>query len=281
LQDPNWNVTAIADAAGVIRERYQYTAYGVRSILTPGFLSASGTNFDWSYAFTGRPLDLATGQYDFRKRHFAPFSGRFLGQDPTVYGAGDVNLYRYVLGRPVVATDPLGTGGNCPCTEDEANAEKKRILADANALKQKATNCPILKTNSGGSRLGNPDDPSYNMCEEQATQLANALTPQGYRCWEFGPYNGRRTTLNYFHWSSPFTETWNLVIVKPIRKNPLPPYLLDPFWGYHNENPLVTEQSLEDFHNVWNQPNDYGYPANPMGGLPNLTPVEILTLETF
>jgi RHS repeat-associated protein len=115
LQDPNWNVVAIADASGGISERYQYTAYGVLSVLSPAFASISATLYDWSYAFTGRPLDSATGLYDYRARPFGAGLGRFLGRDPMGYGAGDINLQRYVGGSPLVSTDPSGRGNDCLC----------------------------------------------------------------------------------------------------------------------------------------------------------------------
>ena len=105
LQYPNWNVVAIADPTGAIRERYQYMAYGVRGVLTPAFASISATNFDWSYAFTGRPLDLATALAGHRWRWYDPTAGVWSNRDPI---KAELNLYRYCGVNPLSRTDPLG-----------------------------------------------------------------------------------------------------------------------------------------------------------------------------
>jgi RHS repeat-associated protein len=109
LQDPNWNVVAITDTTGAIYERYQYSAYGERNCFNQFFtLSGDGTLYDWSYAFTGRPLDSATALYDYRRRIYGPWFGRFLGKDPIGYYGG-INLVAYVGGSPVTYVDPTGT----------------------------------------------------------------------------------------------------------------------------------------------------------------------------
>ena len=40
--------------------------------------------------------------------HYDPATGRFIGQDPQSFSAGDTNLYRYVGNSPTNATDPTG-----------------------------------------------------------------------------------------------------------------------------------------------------------------------------
>jgi RHS repeat-associated protein len=109
LQDPNWNVVAIADAGGAVVERYLYSAYGERGCLTPLFVSTGDAGlYSWDFAFTSRPLDLATGVYDYRARPYGPALGRFFGRDASGYTAGDWNLYGYVGNGPANATDPMG-----------------------------------------------------------------------------------------------------------------------------------------------------------------------------
>jgi RHS repeat-associated protein len=107
LQDPNWNVTAVTDSIGTISERYQYTAYGVRGVLGAAFGSISATAYDWSYAFTGRPLDSATGLLDYRRRPYDAGLGRFSGTDPLEI---EPNLYCYCGNRPLDHLDPSGEG---------------------------------------------------------------------------------------------------------------------------------------------------------------------------
>jgi len=52
------------------------------------------------------------GFYDYRHRFYSPTIGRFMQTDPTRFGAGDVNLYRYVFNEPVDGSDELGLGAN-------------------------------------------------------------------------------------------------------------------------------------------------------------------------
>jgi RHS repeat-associated protein len=70
-------------------------------------LTTSGT-VDTRYKYTGRELDAETGLYYYRARYFDANVGRFIGQDPIGFSAGDSNLYRYVGNSPLNATDPSG-----------------------------------------------------------------------------------------------------------------------------------------------------------------------------
>ena len=71
LQDANWNAVAISNAAGAVQERYNYTAYGVSTVLNPDFsIKSGGTAFDWTVLYTGRELDSETGVYYHRARYY-------------------------------------------------------------------------------------------------------------------------------------------------------------------------------------------------------------------
>ena len=61
------------------------------------------------YKFTGQEYDSVTGQYDYRARCYDAAIGRFTTQDPTGFGGGDPNLYRYCGNQPTDVTDPAGT----------------------------------------------------------------------------------------------------------------------------------------------------------------------------
>ena len=58
--------------------------------------------------------DSLLGQYYDRARYYDAGIGRFMGQDPKSFGAGDSNLYRYVGASPANFTDPTGmdSGGS-------------------------------------------------------------------------------------------------------------------------------------------------------------------------
>ena len=44
----------------------------------------------------------------YRARYYHSELGRFVSRDPVGYDAGDMNLYRYVYGNPVIFVDPSG-----------------------------------------------------------------------------------------------------------------------------------------------------------------------------
>jgi len=52
------------------------------------------------------------GFYYMRARYYDPNVGRFISEDPSGFGGGDVNLMAYVGNNPINYTDPLGLCGN-------------------------------------------------------------------------------------------------------------------------------------------------------------------------
>jgi RHS repeat-associated protein len=66
--------------------------------------SAVGNRF----MFQGREYFPELGIYDYRHRMYDPLLGRFLQTDPTGFGAGDMNLFRYCGDDPVDRSDPTG-----------------------------------------------------------------------------------------------------------------------------------------------------------------------------
>ena len=109
MQDPNWNVLAIANVSGTVQERYRYTAYGTPTFLTSTFTprNPNASAYAWDALYTGRQLDAETGLYQYRNRYYHAELGRFVNRDPVGYRGGS-NLYVYVGNRVLIASDPLG-----------------------------------------------------------------------------------------------------------------------------------------------------------------------------
>ena len=108
-QDANYNVTAITDALGNVRERYALDLYGGSAVvLTASWGQIPASLYSWVYLHQGGRYDSETGLYDFRNRFYDPDKGRWLNLDPIGFSAGDSNLYRYEGDGPTTATDPSG-----------------------------------------------------------------------------------------------------------------------------------------------------------------------------
>ena len=76
----------VVSTAGGVLYAASYSAFGQ-------LLSGSGTGGD-RFGFTGRESSGVTGDYYYRARYYSPGAGRFLGEDPLGFDAGDANLYR-------------------------------------------------------------------------------------------------------------------------------------------------------------------------------------------
>ena len=111
LTDALGSTVGLVDGSGVITTSYTYEPYGATT--TSGSASANPSQF------TGREAD-ASGLYYYRARYYSPSLGRFISEDPAGFAAGDPNLYRYVGGDPLNATDPSGLFVFVPCVAGAA-----------------------------------------------------------------------------------------------------------------------------------------------------------------
>jgi RHS repeat-associated protein len=107
LQDANFNVTALADSTGAVQERYGYDAYGLSTVLTPGFGDRTSSLYAWEVRYGGYRWDGECGLYQVRHRGFHAALGGWLQRDPLGPVAGS-NLYEYCKGRPIALVDPAG-----------------------------------------------------------------------------------------------------------------------------------------------------------------------------
>ncbi len=115
LQDLLYRAVALTNSTGVIVEAYDCDAYGNTLIFTgPGADGIWFTDDDVqsSYGaneiiYCGYRFDPETELYYVRNRSYNSVLGRWIQRDPVGY-AGGINLYEYVGGRALSATDASG-----------------------------------------------------------------------------------------------------------------------------------------------------------------------------
>jgi RHS repeat-associated protein len=74
-------------------------------------------------AYTGRPLDVASGLQNNLNRWYDDGTGRWISEDPIAFHAGDGNLYRYVRNSPMISVDPTGEATiDSKCVRTQAQA---------------------------------------------------------------------------------------------------------------------------------------------------------------
>ena len=108
LQDANWNVTSIVNAASSVQERYSYSAYGVPTQLNAAFSPQNTSSYAWETAFAGYRYITQSRLYHIRNRAYLTQVGVWLTRDPITY-SGEYNLFEYCNSRPLYAVDPNGS----------------------------------------------------------------------------------------------------------------------------------------------------------------------------
>ncbi len=98
---------AITDEEGEVTERYQFSAFGLRTILNPDFTVRSDSECAMEFAFQGQFEDLETGWLNYGYRYYLPPLGRWACKDP-IGELGGVNLYAMVDNHPVNSVDLFG-----------------------------------------------------------------------------------------------------------------------------------------------------------------------------
>jgi RHS repeat-associated protein len=102
LTDRENSIRAIVNNSGVVKDRITYDGWGNATQTA----SAYGGRF----LYTDQAIDPETGlEYD-HERYLNLAISRFMSQDPSGFGAGDMNLYRYVSNNPTNFQDPPGLG---------------------------------------------------------------------------------------------------------------------------------------------------------------------------
>ena len=119
LQDLLYRTIALADSSGIIREAYDYDAYGNSLVFRNSGSPPSAIT--WSsdmevvfptcaFLFTGQRYDAESGADYLKERYYLPKWGRFVNRDLSEEN-GEIlaaQLFSFADGRPVVTLDPVG-----------------------------------------------------------------------------------------------------------------------------------------------------------------------------
>jgi len=107
MQDANFNTTAIVDTSGTVKERYDYTPFGVVAYRDASWNPLPASEYAWVYLFQGGKLDPKVGLTNFRYRDLMMTLGRWMSQDPIGYKGG-TNQFRMRINSPGNNLDPAG-----------------------------------------------------------------------------------------------------------------------------------------------------------------------------
>ena len=118
LNSPAALVEGSGASKGTILERYEYDAYGKRSIYDATWNSLTSSRYYLiNVAFTGQRIDMldydsTAHEYEldmmyYKNRWYNTEQGRFISNAPLGYIDG-MNMYQYVNGDPVLLSDTLG-----------------------------------------------------------------------------------------------------------------------------------------------------------------------------
>lgn len=102
-----FNPAALTDASGVVKERYAFSAFGVRTILNPDFTGRSSSECAMEFGFQGQFLDVESGLMNYGYRYYSPQMGRWTCKDP-IGEEGGFNLYGMVGNEAVNKYDLNG-----------------------------------------------------------------------------------------------------------------------------------------------------------------------------
>ena len=143
--DGNGNISEYLAADGSTAAHYEYDPFG--NIVKESYASAYDTS-SFSYKFSTKPLDQATGLYYYGYRYYDPQTGRWPSRDP-IGEEGGVNLYGFVGNSCLNESDFLGlcekgkikdvkvtvqvqTGGANTFSGGNSNEKFKKLVTDGN-----------------------------------------------------------------------------------------------------------------------------------------------------
>jgi RHS repeat-associated protein len=135
-------------------EHSTYTAYGS---IESDYRPERWASFREDHGFTGKESDVEVGLVYFGQRYYSPALARWISPDPLALHApsrGDPNLYAYVHGRVLRATDPTGLDEACQCSS--SNDVTSHLPAFKEVESQRATPASgVVDLNPEVTRIAN------------------------------------------------------------------------------------------------------------------------------
>ena len=101
LEDRTGAARDVISTAGVVLDHRKIDSFGK-------ITSQTGPTVDYDQFFSGLSYDADSQLYYARARWYDPVGGKFIGEDPLRFGAGDTNLSRYGANDPINNADPSG-----------------------------------------------------------------------------------------------------------------------------------------------------------------------------
>lgn len=192
LYNAHGDVTQLVNAAGTIRNQYDYDIFGET------ILSVEETENSIQYA--GEFLDESAGLYYLRARFYNPTTGRFISEDSykgDIKDPASLNLYTYCHNDPINFSDPSGHSSKPPAWLDwdgdgkvDTKDDKERFdknhdgIADWNQGKGKKED---YRNGGTGSRSYNPKSGADTVTNWSSLSNRNQSNiNSAYNAWKGG-----------------------------------------------------------------------------------------------
>jgi len=127
---------SITDETGAVTERYQFSPFGLRTILNPDYTVRSDSECALEFAFHGQFCDAETGWYNYGYRYYLPALGRWVCKDPIMEAGGD-NLYAITNNDSVNKVDLFGLLDRIDMLGDMAAQNAYRMSVASNPEKHR------------------------------------------------------------------------------------------------------------------------------------------------
>jgi RHS repeat-associated protein len=175
---------AITDESGEVKERYAFSAFGVRRILAPDFTPRGASECGLEFAFHGQFEDHESGFLNYGFRYYSPWVGRWLSKDP-IMERGGKNLYAFVGNQPISKYDRLGLVDiNLVPKDDDAYKYWNEYNTDKDTLSVAAHSSADSILDSNGNALSVNDlvsmiknNKKFNACKTIKLFMCNVANP--------------------------------------------------------------------------------------------------------